>query len=93
LPPSTTASNDETGCVASSSLAFNLADLVSQWVVPPLVSLWTGQHFDWDSMFEDETIVSKMINPEDNDLASMAVGSLAPCVSAPWWEEVGRARR
>ena len=44
-------------------------------------------------MFEDETIVSKMINPEDNDLASMAVGALAPCVSAPWWEEVGRARR
>lgn len=29
-----------------------------------------------------------MITPEDNDLAAMAVGSLAPCITGPWWEEV-----
>ena len=29
-----------------------------------------------------------MINPENNDLFAMFLGALAPCVSAPWWEEV-----
>jgi membrane protease YdiL (CAAX protease family) len=29
-----------------------------------------------------------MINPEDNDIAALAVGAIAPCVCAPWWEEV-----
>lgn len=29
-----------------------------------------------------------MINPEGNDVLAMAVGSIAPCLSAPWWEEV-----
>ena len=30
-----------------------------------------------------------MVAPEDNDRLAMLVASLAPCVSAPWWEEVG----
>ena len=30
-----------------------------------------------------------MINPEHNDLRALAMGAIAPCVSAPWWEEVG----
>ena len=29
-----------------------------------------------------------MINPEHNDLRALAMGAIAPCVSAPWWEEV-----
>ena len=29
-----------------------------------------------------------MINPENNDLVAMGVGAIAPCISAPWWEEV-----
>jgi membrane protease YdiL (CAAX protease family) len=29
-----------------------------------------------------------MINPEENDGLAMLVGSIAPCVTAPWWEEV-----
>ena len=32
--------------------------------------------------------VTLMINPENNDKWAMLVASLAPCVSAPWWEEV-----
>mmetsp|Transcript_37503 Transcript_37503/g.61480 ORF Transcript_37503/g.61480 Transcript_37503/m.61480 type:complete len:126 (-) Transcript_37503:96-473(-) len=38
--------------------------------------------------FEQETVVSQMIQPEGNDVLSMVVGALAPCVTAPWWEEV-----
>ena len=32
--------------------------------------------------------VTKMINPENNDLAASIVGYVAPCLSAPWWEEI-----
>ena len=32
--------------------------------------------------------VTLMINPENNDKWAMLVASLAPCVTAPWWEEV-----
>ncbi|CAM9423035.1 unnamed protein product [Chrysoparadoxa australica] len=53
---------------------FNVADIVNQFVFPLPA--------------ETETVVAKMINPEDNDLLAMGVGALAPCVSAPWWEEV-----
>lgn len=61
------------GYFVSSSL-FNLADLVNQFVcpIPP----------------DTESLVVQMINPEDNDVAAMAVGSIAPCITAPWWEEV-----
>jgi len=58
-----------------SSLLFNICDVANQFVLPP-------------SVFEAETVVLKMINPENNDALAMAVGALAPCVSAPWWEEV-----
>ena len=27
-------------------------------------------------------------NPENNDLAASLVGYIAPCITAPWWEEV-----
>lgn len=40
------------------------------------------------SAFEVDSVVTQMINPEGNDILAMLVGSLAPCVSAPWWEEV-----
>lgn len=58
-----------------SSLAFHVADTVNQVVLPA-------------SAFEVDSVVTQMINPEGNDVVAMLVGSLAPCVSAPWWEEV-----
>jgi len=59
-----------------SSWAFNCADLLNQFILPEVA-------------FEaSETVVAKMINPENNDLAAMAIGSIAPCFTAPWWEEV-----
>jgi len=58
-----------------SSLAFHVADTVNQVVLPA-------------SAFEVDSVVTQMINPEGNDVTAMLVGSLAPCVSAPWWEEV-----
>lgn len=58
-----------------SALFFNMADVLNQLVLPA-------------SMFEEETVVSKLINPENKDRIAMAVGSIGPCVSAPVFEEV-----
>jgi len=58
-----------------SALLFNIADLVNQLVLPP-------------SVFNDETVVSKLINPENRDLVAMAIGSIGPCITAPVFEEV-----
>lgn len=58
-----------------SALFFNMADVVNQLVLPA-------------SLFEEETVVSKLINPENKDRVAMAIGSIGPCVSAPVFEEV-----
>jgi len=58
-----------------SGLLFNIADLINQLVLPP-------------SIFNDESVVSKLINPENRDLVAMAIGSIGPCVTAPVFEEV-----
>lgn len=58
-----------------SALFFNMADVLNQLVLPA-------------SLFEEETVVSKLINPENKDRIAMAVGSIGPCVSAPVFEEV-----
>eukprot|EP00922_Rhytidocystis_sp_ex-Travisia-forbesii_P029479 GHVS01043108.1.p1 GENE.GHVS01043108.1~~GHVS01043108.1.p1 ORF type:complete len:712 (+),score=135.40 GHVS01043108.1:43-2178(+) len=35
-----------------------------------------------------DSIVNQMLNPENNDTLALLVGALAPCVSAPLWEEL-----
>ena len=35
-----------------------------------------------------EGVVAQLINPENNDIWASIVGYIAPCISAPWWEEV-----
>ena len=56
---------------------FNLSDFVNQYVLPQSV-LQSSQ----------EGVVTKLTNPENNDLWASIVGGLAPCWTAPWWEEV-----
>jgi membrane protease YdiL (CAAX protease family) len=60
-----------------SSWLFNCADFLNQVILPPFI-------------FEEaaEGVVSQLINPENNDLLASLVGYIAPCISAPWWEEV-----
>ena len=60
-----------------SSWVFNIADLVNQCVLP--AAIFEAQ---------PEGVVSQLINPENNDVAASLVGYVAPCISAPWWEEV-----
>lgn len=58
-----------------SALFFNMADVANQLILPA-------------SLFEEETVVSKLINPENKDRMAMAIGSIGPCLSAPIFEEV-----
>ena len=60
-----------------SSWLFNIADFLNQMVLPKEV-------FDTAA----EGVVSQLINPENNDFLASLVGYIAPCMSAPWWEEV-----
>jgi len=53
-----------------SALLFNMADLVNQFVLPTTV-------------FDEESVVSKLVNPENKDLLAMAVGAIGPCVPPP----------
>ena len=62
------------GGYAASALAFNVADGLNHFVVPSV-------------LFDDDTLVTRMINPEDNDVVALVAGSIAPCVTAPVWEE------
>ena len=56
---------------------FNIADFVNQWVLP--ISILEQAQ---------ESVVSQLINPEMNDKLASVIGYIAPCVTAPWWEEV-----
>lgn len=60
-----------------SSWLFNIADLANQYILP-------------ESVLEDaqESVVSQLVNPEHNDWLASIVGYVAPCITAPWWEEV-----
>ena len=60
-----------------SSWFFNLADFANQMLLP---------HDLFDSAAEG--VVSQLINPEHNEWLASVVGCLAPCLSAPWWEEI-----
>ena len=60
-----------------SSWLFNIADVVNQWVLPVAI-LEQAQ----------DSVVSQLINPENNDWWASLVGYIAPCITAPWWEEV-----
>ncbi|KAF6003959.1 hypothetical protein F1559_004394 [Cyanidiococcus yangmingshanensis] len=58
-----------------SSLLFNIADFVNQFLVP-------------QSILNEESVVSKLIHPENQDGVAMAIGSIGPCITAPVFEEI-----
>uniref|UniRef100_A0A7S1XHH8 CAAX prenyl protease 2/Lysostaphin resistance protein A-like domain-containing protein n=1 Tax=Compsopogon caeruleus TaxID=31354 RepID=A0A7S1XHH8_9RHOD len=63
------------GGYAVSALLFNCADVVNQFILP-------------SSVFSEESVVNKLVNPENRDLFAMGIGSIGPCMSAPIFEEV-----
>jgi membrane protease YdiL (CAAX protease family) len=60
-----------------SSWFFNLADLLNKFILPREVL-----------MDATESVVTQLVNPEHNDLWASIFGYVAPCVSAPVWEEL-----
>ena len=57
-------------------LAFNTADAFNTLILPE--ALRSG---------DEDGVVSQMLNTDDSSIAAMATGAIAPCLSAPWWEE------
>jgi len=62
-----------------SSWLFNMADSVNQMVLPAKVLRDAA---------EAESVVAQLVQPEYNDMAALLTGYLAPCISAPVWEEI-----
>jgi len=61
-----------------SSWLFNVVDLVNSYVFPLSVL----------EQAEESSVVAKLVNPEGQDLVASLVGFIAPCLTAPWWEEI-----
>eukprot|EP00543_Licmophora_paradoxa_P015985 CAMPEP_0202462342 /NCGR_PEP_ID=MMETSP1360-20130828/53599_1 /ASSEMBLY_ACC=CAM_ASM_000848 /TAXON_ID=515479 /ORGANISM="Licmophora paradoxa, Strain CCMP2313" /LENGTH=289 /DNA_ID=CAMNT_0049084775 /DNA_START=452 /DNA_END=1321 /DNA_ORIENTATION=+ len=59
------------------SWAFNFADFLNQFMLPHDLLIAPA-----------EGVVSQLVNPEYNDWLASIVGALAPCCTAPWWEEI-----
>ena len=60
-----------------SSWLFNISDFINQCILPVEVLETATQ-----------SVVSQLVQPEHNDFLASLIGFLAPCISAPWWEEV-----
>lgn len=60
-----------------STWLFNIADLLNVLLLPKGIM-----------EAAPESVVSQLVNPEHNDWLASAVGYIAPCVTAPVWEEV-----
>lgn len=60
-----------------SSWLFNMADGINQYVLPQSLLL-----------DQETSVVSQLITPEHNDVVASIIGYIAPCLTAPWWEEV-----
>jgi len=60
-----------------SSWLFNIADMINQIILPASVFEQAG-----------EGVVAQLISPENNDIWASIVGYIAPCCSAPFWEEL-----
>ena len=61
----------------ASCFVFNMSDFINQLVIP--------KHYFQSA---SEGVVSQLIQPENNDRIASFIGYIAPCISAPWWEEV-----
>ena len=60
-----------------SVLLFRLSDWINGVIIP----------CDWFELGNGH-IVSQMVAPEGNDVIALILGAIAPCLSAPLWEEV-----
>ena len=67
------------GGYSVSAWFFNIADFVNLYALPAQVL---------EDAIMQEGVVTQLINPENNDFLASLVGYIAPCLSAPWWEEI-----
>ncbi|KAG7342441.1 CAAX protease self-immunity-domain containing protein [Nitzschia inconspicua] len=56
----------------------NVTDVINTYVLP----------LELLEAVENTSVVSRLVNPEGQDWLASIVGYVAPCVTAPWWEEI-----
>eukprot|EP00529_Nitzschia_sp_RCC80_P021511 CAMPEP_0113476970 /NCGR_PEP_ID=MMETSP0014_2-20120614/19956_1 /TAXON_ID=2857 /ORGANISM="Nitzschia sp." /LENGTH=413 /DNA_ID=CAMNT_0000370029 /DNA_START=703 /DNA_END=1945 /DNA_ORIENTATION=+ /assembly_acc=CAM_ASM_000159 len=61
-----------------SSWLFKISDYINAYILPT----------KFLEMAASSSVVSQLINPEGQDWLASFVGFIAPCVTAPWFEEV-----
>lgn len=61
-----------------SSWLFKISDFINAYVLPT----------KFLEMAASSSVVSQLINPEGQDWLASFVGFIAPCITAPWFEEV-----
>jgi membrane protease YdiL (CAAX protease family) len=60
-----------------SSWLFNMADAANHYILPAQVLHDAA-----------ESVVTQLVQPENNDVWASAIGYIAPCITAPVWEEL-----
>jgi membrane protease YdiL (CAAX protease family) len=60
-----------------SSWLFNIADSLNRYLLPAQVLQDAA-----------ESVVAQLVQPEHNDLWASVIGYIAPCITAPVWEEL-----
>jgi len=61
-----------------SSWFFNISDFLNSYIFPVSVL----------EQAEENSLVARLVNPEGRDILASLVGYIAPCLTAPWWEEM-----
>jgi len=67
------------GGYSVSAWLFNVADFANLYALPAQVL---------EDAILQEGVVTQLINPENRDFLASLVGYIAPCLTAPWWEEI-----
>jgi membrane protease YdiL (CAAX protease family) len=60
-----------------SSWLFNIADAMNRYILPAQVLQDAA-----------ESVVTQLVQPEHNDVWASVIGYIAPCITAPVWEEL-----
>lgn len=70
----------------ASLLSYNAIEGINEHLLPPPPALDPG--IAASAVDAAESVVNRLVHPEDGDLIALSIGSIAPCVSAPVFEEV-----
>ena len=72
----------------ASVLTYNAAEGLNEALLPLPPNALASEADPGMGRAADDTLIEQLINPEDGDLLALGIGAVAPCLSAPIFEEV-----